>query len=130
MPEKNCSAQDSFLCHRCSMLHRHSSPEAELVLCCPCQLCLLYSDQHLQRTDSCQILTGICHFDRAKRVEKSKRARLLQPGSIFYIQLLIISRVNLEIALCMFAYRANLRCFLANHDVTAVAALPNHILIL
>ena len=35
----------------------------------------------------------------------------------------------MEIALGMFAYRANFRCFLADNDMSAVGAFPYHILI-
>ena len=37
-----------------------------------------------------------------------------------YVDLLEVSRVNHEIALCMLAYRADLRCLLANHYMATV----------
>ena len=37
--------------------------------------------------------------------------------------------MNHEIALRMLAYRAELRSLLADHDMTAVRALPHHILV-
>jgi hypothetical protein len=37
--------------------------------------------------------------------------------------------MNHEIALCMLAYRAKLRSLLTDNYVTAVRALPHHILI-
>ena len=43
--------------------------------------------------------------------------RLLPPLKVFF--------VNLEIALRMCTYRANLRCFGAYHDMAAVSAFPN-----
>ena len=43
--------------------------------------------------------------------------------------ILVVSRMNHEVALCMLAYRAHLRSLLANHDMTAVRALPHHILV-
>ena len=42
----------------------------------------------------------------------------------------IIGCVDLEICLRMLADRAEFRCLLANHDMSAVAALPDYIIVL
>ena len=41
-------------------------------------------------------------------------------SGFIYGNILIISRMNHEIALCMLAYRADFRSLLAYHDMTAV----------
>ena len=58
------------------------------------------------------------------------RAGVIVINSLFYLaDLLVISRMNHEIALCMLAYRTDLRSLLTYYDVTAVRALPHHILV-
>ena len=42
----------------------------------------------------------------------------------------IVLRVNPEVRLRMFADRAHLRSFLSDHDVAAVSALPDDIIVL
>ena len=42
----------------------------------------------------------------------------------------IVLRVNPEVGLRMFADRAHLRSFLSDHDVAAVSALPDDIIVL
>ena len=45
------------------------------------------------------------------------------------LKLLIVSRMNHEVALRMLAHRADFRSFLAYNDMTAVRTLPHHILV-
>jgi len=64
------------------------------------------------------------------RAPPSRGWHVISINSLFYLaDLLVISRMNHEIALCMLAYRADLRSLLADHDMTAVRALPHHILV-
>ena len=62
----------------------------------------------------------------------SAYAALLADGQLLYFyqyDILVVSRMNHEITLSMLAYRTKLRSLLANHYMTAIRALPHHILI-
>lgn len=43
------------------------------------------------------------------------------------LKILIILSLDVEVGLRMITYRANFRSLLANHDMSAVSALPDHV---
>lgn len=79
---------------------------------------------------SVQCLSGYLAGYRIATVKISIKAMLLRMevtlGTRYMLE---VGCVDLEVALRMLADRADLRGFLADDDVAAVAALPDHILV-